>query len=122
VESGPNSAVVRLAVARDDELWRQSLAGRLAATYSTVTTTGWGINADGRTYGVQNKDGMPDLLAAIATNGASGYVYSDELQRADASGLPTTPSEAVNGHRHVATTIAVYESDGRTVVGEFVVR
>ena len=94
---------------------------QLSATYSSVTTTGWGVNARGQTYGVQNQHGVPDLVAAIATNGRTGYVYSDELQRAEQSGNPTSPPQAISGNHVVASKLTVYESDGRTPVGEFIV-
>lgn len=91
----------------------------LSATYSSVTTTVWGVNARGQTYGVQNQHGVPDLIAAIATNGRSGYVHSAELQRAE--GTPTTPAQAIAGNNLRPSTITVYESDGHTPVGKFIV-
>lgn len=76
---------------------------RLTVTYVGVTHTAWGVNADGQTYGTINRRGTPDLLAAIATNGRSGYVYASQLMRG-ASGVNLT----------------VYESDGKTPIGKFV--
>jgi hypothetical protein len=52
---------------------------RVIATYALVTTTAWGINASGQTYGVQNQHGIPDLVAVITTDHRSGYVYADQL-------------------------------------------
>ena len=91
----------------------------LSATYSTVTTTGWSVNAHGQTYGVQNQHGVPDLIAAIATNGRAGYVYSAELQHAE--GTPTTPAQAIAGNNRRPSTITVYQSDGHTPIGTFIV-
>lgn len=76
---------------------------RLTATYVGVTHTAWGVNADGQTYGTINDRGTPDLVAAVATNGRSGYVYARQLIWG-ASGV----------------TLTVYESDGKTPIGKFV--
>jgi hypothetical protein len=64
---------------------------RLVATYASVTTTAWGVNASGQTYGVQNQHGIPDLVAAMATNHRTGYVYADQLNTPP----PKTPRQAV---------------------------
>jgi hypothetical protein len=63
----------------------------------------WGVNADDQTYGAINDRGTPDLVAAVATNGRSGYVYASQLM-SEASGV----------------TLNVYESDGKTPIGKFV--
>lgn len=87
---------------------------RLTATYSTVTTSPWGINAYGKTYGVANEHGTPDLVAVIASNGDSGYVYSDQLEQAQHQGAvpePTTPSQAVAGNGHRESILAVFSLD-----------
>ncbi len=52
---------------------------RLVATYVSVTTTAWGVNASGQTYRVQNQHGTPDLVAVIATNHRGGYVYATQF-------------------------------------------
>ena len=92
---------------------------RLIATYSAISTTAWGVNAHGQTYGVANANGTPDLIAVIATNGRTGYAYADQLQQAQGP-APTSPDQAIasNGH-HQPTSIPVYTSDGRTVIGHF---
>ncbi len=86
---------------------------RVTAAYSAVSTTTWGVNADGLTYGVENDRGTPDLLAVIATNGAPGYVYSRELQNRPPSALQTSPQSAA------PKTLSVYEADGTTQIGLF---
>lgn len=87
---------------------------RVVATYSAVTTTSWGTNADGLTYGVANDRGTPDLLAVIATNGKTGYVYSRDLQVPEPTGLQTGASTSK------PIQLPVYTSDGHTVIGEFI--
>lgn len=94
--------------ASDGERWR------LIATYSDVSTTAWGVNADGLTFGVVNANGTPDLLAVVATNGRNGYVYSRDLAVPAPTGLQTGASTTA------PLRLPVYQSDGRTVIGEFV--
>ena len=96
-----------------------SASWHLVATYASVTTTAWGANASGQTYGTQNQHGIPDLVAVTATNHLSGYVYADELF----SPPPQTPSQAVaedNAPPSPPRTLTVYQSDGKTPIGEFV--
>jgi hypothetical protein len=89
---------------------------RLTAIYATATTTPWKVNARGQTYGTPNQNGTPDLIAAIATNGRSGYVYAKQLL----SPLPTTSSQAVAQNHQGPRTLTVYESDGKTPIGQFI--
>lgn len=72
----------------------------MVARYGSSETSEWGVNARGETYGVPNDDGVPDLIAAQATNGEIGYIRDSE-------------SWAIEG------CIDVYESDGTTVIGVF---
>ena len=90
----------------------------LTATYSTVTTTAWGVNATGQTYGIANQNGTPDLVAVVATNGRTGYVYATQLT----SPAPTSPSQAIAENNSPPKTLTVYESDGKTPIGKFITR
>jgi hypothetical protein len=73
------------------------------ARYGNTTVTPWGINAHGQTFGDSNKkDGVPDLLGALGTNGKVGFINSKELDSFEGTGY-----------------INVYESDGTTVIGKF---
>jgi hypothetical protein len=89
---------------------------RVTATYSNVTTTAWGVNANGQTYGVMNQHGTPDLIAAQAANGRDGYVYANQLQGPQ----PTTPSQAAADNQP-ARAVTVYQADGKTPIGQFIV-
>ncbi len=89
---------------------------RLTATYATVKTSPWGVNASGQTSGTPNQHGTPDLVAAIATNGRSGYVYADQLSPP----LPKNPTQAVGEDGAPPRALTVYESDGETPIGAFV--
>ena len=102
---GQHTTVIR---AGSGERWRA------VVTYSDVTTTQWGTNADGLTYGVMNDKGTPDLLAVIATNDRAGYVYSRDLQGPEPTGLQTGASTSK------PIQLPVYNSDGHTVIGEFI--
>jgi hypothetical protein len=89
---------------------------RLTAVYSTVTTTPWGVNASGQTYGAANQHGTPDLVAVIATNRRTGYVYANQLYPPP----PKTRSQAAAENNAAPRTFTVYESDGKTAIGRFI--
>jgi len=89
---------------------------RLTATYSTVAVSAWGVNASGQTYGAENQNGMPDLVAVHATNGRDGYVYAYQLYPPG----PKTIKQALAQNNAPPTKMTVYESDGKTAIGEFI--
>jgi hypothetical protein len=89
---------------------------RLLATYVAVTTTAWGVNASGQTYGVQNRRGTPDLLAVIATNHRAGYVYAHQLNPPP----PRTLKQALAQNEAGPKQLTVYKSDGQTPIGKFI--
>ncbi|MFD0715354.1 hypothetical protein [Paenibacillus sp. GCM10027626] len=82
-------------------------------------------NKNGKTYGsslyAESEEGEPDLIEAYGIDGTLGYVLSSDLNEQ----LPKTPQEALakqklretQGPRH----IPLYDVDGETVIGEFVV-
>jgi len=96
----------------------------LTTTFVSRQETNWATNANGDTYGVIKTDGStPDLIAAYATNGQLGYVYARDLTAAQ-GGPFTSPEEALawqEAHAGEAVPIPVYEEDGATVIGEFVI-
>jgi len=100
---------------------------KLTAQYVNTKITDWAVNADGETYGAENENGSPDMVAVIATNGTRGYAYRTDLE--DANGTTASKTfkspadalawqEAIKGKDFV---IPVYDSTGKTVVGEFVI-
>ncbi|MFF2317948.1 peptidase M56 family protein [Arthrobacter sp. NPDC058097] len=91
---------------------------KLTARYVKQERTEWGINAKGETYGVESSEkGTPDLIAVIASNGVSGYVYAEELSAGPA---PTNPEDAAkNFSIPTPRELPVYLSDGQTKVGTF---
>lgn len=100
---------------------------QLTAKYVNQETTAWGRNAEGDTYGVENANGTPDLIAVIATNGRSGYAHRtdlDEINGTAASKTFKSPEEALEwqeAQRGKILSVPVYEADGKTVIGEFVI-
>ncbi|WP_436739406.1 ATP-dependent Lon protease [Streptomyces sp. BBFR102] len=85
----------------------------------------WPKNAKGETYGsgleATTPKGGPDLIRAYTTEGEVGYVKRAELEDEPA---PSSPREAVALQRELAgedRRIAVYDTDGTTVLGDFVV-
>lgn len=93
---------------------------RITTTYVSTELVPWGVNAKGETYGAENENGTPDLIAVIATNGRIGYAYSEALNSAT-GGDPRSPQEALanqKARQGKTFSVPVYESDGDTVIGE----
>ncbi|MFE4194888.1 peptidase M56 family protein [Paenarthrobacter sp. NPDC056912] len=89
---------------------------QIVGRYISQAPTDWKVNAKGETYGVEVPGrGAPDLLAVRATNGATGYVYSDQMKGTD----PASPEEAAKNLPKPQREVAVYLSDGTTQVGVF---
>jgi hypothetical protein len=97
----------------------------LTAGWTTATTTPWGTNSHGQTYGERNSNGTPDLIAVEATNGKIGYVFARQLEDADgdtASRSFTSPAQALawqKAHPGLNAILRVYKSDGTTKIGVF---
>jgi hypothetical protein len=92
---------------------------QLTANYVKQVRTELGVNAKGETYGVESpENGTPDLIAVIATNGASGYVYAKDLYGGP---MPTSPEDAVKNFNtpRPPRQIPVFLSDGQSKVGIF---
>ncbi|WP_053387838.1 hypothetical protein [Leucobacter japonicus] len=89
------------------------------ANYATAEITAWGTNNQGEDYGVSNELGVPDLVRAGATNGKIGYVRNSDL----IGTMPGSPEEveAWQEGQTDSRTIPVYDEDGITVIGEFVI-
>lgn len=94
----------------------------LQVVYVNQVVSAWGVNANGQTYGVPNQKGTPDLIAVVIEHGTvHGYIKASDLNCADGADV-TSPAQAIaQGKTHGSISIPVYESDGTTVVGTFVV-
>lgn len=105
--------------APDDGRWT------LTAAYATAETTDWAVNEAGQSYGVHNERGQPDLIAVMATNNKQGYVLRSDLEEADGTTAMkgfTTPEDALRwqeANAGLVRIIPVYESDGKTRIGDF---
>lgn len=92
---------------------------QLTAKYVKQERTPLGVNAKGETYGVESQEnGVPDLIAVVATNGRSGYAYASDLYGGP---MPTSPEDAVKNFStpHPPREIPVFLSDGETKIGVF---
>lgn len=88
----------------------------------------YSVNKNGQTYGstmgCSRIEDFPDLIGATDKNGQEGYVYFEDLY----GDLPTSPEEAViymeemeNANKRGINKkiIPLYDSDGKTVIGEY---
>jgi hypothetical protein len=75
---------------------------KATAEYASSTTSAWGVNAHGQTFGLCDYKGCPALIAAQVINGEEGYVSAKEW-------------DAFTGIGY----IKVYRSDGTTAIGRF---
>lgn len=80
------------------------------------------VNAFGETYGsavdAATPQDEPDLILVVTTKGQEGYVRRSDLELPE----PKTPEEAARrGRDHVPRSLRVYQADGRTEIGEFIV-
>ena len=97
----------------------------ITARYVHTVTTDWAVNANGQTYGVPNEKGIPDLYAVGDLEGNVAFVYSAD-EWVIPTDFPADPTqEEIDAwnelHAHDVTRIPAYESDGVTVVGEWVI-
>ncbi len=92
---------------------------KINVSYSSAVATAFGVNAQGETFGVENENGTPDLIAVTATNGKGGYAYARDMAAAEGP-PPTSPEDAVSRNGRTVS-VPVYESDGTTLLGEFVI-
>ena len=94
----------------------------LRAFYLKRVSTPWGVNSRGETFGVPSQQGTPDLIAVVIDQGATnGYVGARQLKCASGGNIQTLAQALAWGARGWNVSIPVYESDGTTVIGTFVV-
>ncbi|MFF1946876.1 hypothetical protein ACFVWF_32585 [Rhodococcus qingshengii] len=76
-----------------------------------------GTNERGQSRGTTDTtEALPDLVAAIATNGRTGYINFTVLDE-EMQASPTQAAET--GRVQAPPTVPVYDRDGVTGIGEF---
>jgi hypothetical protein len=107
----------------------------ITAAYSKKILTDLGINAAGETYGTgvgdpdssrvyeMGENPGPDLIAAHATNCKTGYIRWEEENEATGGNISSMEEAAewMGGEVHEDHYIPVYEADGKTIIGEFLI-
>lgn len=117
--SGDDESII--VATNEDAVWT------LTAGFVASESTDWAVNDSAQTYGVINERGRPDLIAVIATNGQQGYVHRADLEDADGTSAAKEfddPEDALRWQEQndgVVDEIPVYEQDGVTLIGEFLV-
>lgn len=117
-----STGTLPLAVGQDTTVITAGAGERWQATvfYASTARIPYSTNASGQTYGADGGQGgsplhEPDLVAVQATNGKLGYAYASQLN----GPTPTSPAQAIAENSQRSRTIPVYESDGRTQIGQF---
>ncbi|MCJ0894378.1 hypothetical protein O4160_13600 [Rhodococcus sp. IEGM 1401] len=110
--------------------WTAPAARSAAPSATDETTVESGTNASGQSYGAgdtaANDAELPDLVAAIGTDGVQGFIEKSALDTAAASPDEATALEKQNvGGTDVLgsapKTVPVYASDGTTQISEFTI-
>ncbi len=89
----------------------------------SILKEGYPTNENGQTYGPNMGDlnlselREPDLMLAEDENGTNGYVKKEDLNGPQ----PKTPEEAVKLNEAKSREIPLYDVDGETVIGKFIV-
>ncbi|MCM3711760.1 metal ABC transporter substrate-binding protein [Sporosarcina luteola] len=88
----------------------------------SILKDGYPLNDNGQTYGPNMGDatiilGEPDLQLAIGENGTIGYAKKVDLEGPQ----PRTPEEAVKLIKVKKREIPLYDVDGETIIGKFIV-
>ncbi|HWE66771.1 MAG TPA: hypothetical protein VG298_09015 [Acidimicrobiales bacterium] len=101
-----------------------SASWKLRAAYVNQVITPLKTNAHGQTYGVLNKGHSPDLISVAFDRGRrSGYVKATDLNCASGGDM-RNPAQALARQRAItgrSVSIPVYESNGTTKIGTFIV-
>jgi hypothetical protein len=110
IDLAPEQSSLRLR-AKEDVGWK------VVANYVRTETSDWGINAKGETFGVQRDGKSPDLIAVYTTDGKQGYAYVKDF---DGLAPPADALAQQESSEDRSRLVPVYESDGETIIGEFI--
>jgi hypothetical protein len=89
-------------------------------TRESILKDGYPTNENGQTYGPNMGNLMlvePDLISAIGIDGTIGYVKKEDLNGPQ----PKNPEEAVKLNEAKPRDISLYDVDGETIIGKFIV-
>jgi len=91
-------------------------------TTESILKDGYPTNDNGLTYGPNMGDmtiilGEPDLLLTKGENGTIGYAKKVDLDGPQ----PKTPEEAVKLNDTYPREIPLYDADGETIIGKFII-
>lgn len=112
---GGGAIGLSLGLGADPAATRAAGSVAAAAPAHTEPATTFPVNEYGETFGPGNLETIPDLVLAIADDGVTeGYVRDSELLPP----LTGTPAQRA-GYTEPARQVALYQSDGRTVIGTF---
>lgn len=91
------------------------------STFIQMSKVEYKINENGQTYGSElfapSRECVPDLILAVGFDGTEGYIKKDELY----SVIDLSYEEVISGVNIQDTFIPLYASDGRTVIGKFLI-
>lgn len=101
------------------------VGGASTGNASSSSKISFPLNVNGQTYGSSLGVGLsaePDLILAVATNGRTGYISRKALWAVDGTDVTSlSQASAYMSRSTLARTIPVYEKDGTTVIGSFVI-
>lgn len=94
-----------------------------SATQAPQPQQTYSTNAKSQTFGSAGTAASaatePDLIQALASNGAEGYAYKKDLDWGTNFASPDAALAWQAANAGKSHTINVYKSDGTTVIGEF---
>jgi hypothetical protein len=93
----------------------------IVAQFTKTIDTEWGVNEAGQTFGAPKGPDNPDLVPVSATNCLRGYAYAADMEAPGPDGMTWEEAqEYINGANRFDRSVPVYTSDGKTVIGEFI--
>ena len=101
----------------------KNTSGLVIPSKESIVKEGYPKNENRQTYGPDMGDlnlgelGEPDLMLAEGENGTVGYVKKEDLNGPE----PKNPEEAVKLNEVLRREIPLYDVDGETVIGKFIV-
>lgn len=96
-------------------------AATVSLEYDLADYPEWNVNEYGQTYGPDSYDVPPDLIAVTGDSRLKGYVYQSDLDGLIQSrrAAETLSQEPQKMDSLPEDRIALFASDGRTVIGAY---